>query len=91
MNSVEFFLQLTGSPFKMGPEHLISRAHILSPDCKGTVGGEFLSISASRMGGELCLTRWKIPDAGFFAFTFVLLESPVCNPQKDFIRDFLTT
>lgn len=52
--------------------------------------GELLSLPASRMGGELCLTRWTIPEAGFFAFVFVLLESPVCDPQEDFIRIFLS-
>lgn len=30
-------------------------------------------------------TKWKILDAGFFATVFVLLESPVCDPQKDFM------
>ena len=72
-------------PLQTGARAPDSRAHILSLGCKGTAGGQFLPISTSRMGDELCLPRQKIPDAGFLAFTFVLLKSAVSNPQKDFI------
>lgn len=48
-----FVLQIVGFPLKQRPVHLISRACVLSPGCRGR-GGQSVSINLpSRMGGEL--------------------------------------
>lgn len=80
-----FLLQVMLKQRPNGPVHLISRAYILSLGCKEGVGKDFcLSFSAFRRKVNSAFTKWKTPGAGFFAMVFVLLESPVCDPQKDY-------